>query len=118
MVNETGCDAVGIARGSLGNPWIFKEIADALEGKSDIKRPDGAELVKTITGHLDLSIEFYGEKKGILLFRKFLIWYTKGLPSAKFLRPVAFKASSRKEMLDVASDLGRIASRNSQEVKV
>jgi tRNA-dihydrouridine synthase B len=116
MFDETGCDAVGVARGSLGNPWIFREIAEALKGRFNTKRPESRELVNTIIEHLDLSIDLYGEKKGILLFRKFLIWYTKGLSAAKYLRPKAFHASSRQEMHDIALELGEVASRDLEEV--
>lgn len=118
MFEETGCDAVGIARGSLGNPWIFREIAAALEGRSYVGRPDCRELVNTIIEHLDLSINFYGEKKGVLLFRKFLIWYTKGIAAAKYLRPKASLAVSRGTVVDIVMELGRIVNSKLEAVGV
>jgi tRNA-dihydrouridine synthase B len=77
-IAATGCDAVMVARGSLGRPWIFEQIRQYRAGGAytDLAREKVANIV---LGHLDLMIESYGEKMGVLRFRKHLLWYTKGM---------------------------------------
>jgi tRNA-dihydrouridine synthase B len=63
----TGCDAVMIGRGAIGNPWIF-------EGRG-LEEVSFEELMSTIHEHLREMINFYGEDRGIILFRKHLVRY-------------------------------------------
>jgi len=98
MFDETGCDAVAIARGSLGNPWIFRDAMAYLEKGVIPARPDMDELSDTMLRHLELNCDFYGEKSGVILFRKLFAWYVKGLYEARQLKDQAFKAETRQEM--------------------
>ena len=98
MFDETGCDGLAVARGSLGNPWIFKEIKEYLKSGKIIKRPEEKEIAKVLRGHLDSSLDFYGEKNGVVIFRKFYIWYTKGLCKVRRLREQSSRASTRLEV--------------------
>ncbi len=77
-------DGLLIARGALGNPWIFKQIQEAL-ARQPISVISIKERLATIRTHLALHLEQYGEH-GIITFRKHLTWYFKGLPQAKRLR--------------------------------
>jgi tRNA-dihydrouridine synthase B len=86
-MEETGCDAVMVARGGLGNPWIFPEVSALCRGETIPARPGLEELRSIMNRHLDMSVEHHGEKVGVLNFRKFFIWYTKGLKNARLLRP-------------------------------
>ncbi len=105
MFDETGCDGVTIARGALGNPWIFRETVEFLRSGNMIQRPDIYEIINTIIAHLNLCIEYHGETDGIKIFRKFLVWYTKGFPGIRLLRNKAFRAKTREEMLDIIGEL-------------
>ena len=98
MFDETGCDGLAVARGALGNPWIFKEIKEYLKTGKLIKRPTEAEIAKVLREHLDSSLAFYGERNGVVIFRKFYIWYTKGMPMVRRLRE---RASRAKTLLEV-----------------
>jgi tRNA-dihydrouridine synthase B len=99
MFDETGCDAVGIARGCLGNPWIFREAAQYLDnGQMPVNPPLIGEIMETMTTHLDLAIAADGEENGTIKFRKFFAWYVKGLRETRDLRTAAFTASTRQEM--------------------
>jgi nifR3 family TIM-barrel protein len=71
MKQHTGCDAVMIARAAIGNPWIFR-------GK-DIHTVTLAEKAALIYRHLDLMLDFYGEERGLVLFRKHVVKYVRGL---------------------------------------
>ena len=76
-LEQTQADGVLIARGALGNPWIFKNIDKATLSLKDLK--------KTILEHANLQTEQYGEY-GMTLFRKHLMFYLKGLPHTKELK--------------------------------
>jgi nifR3 family TIM-barrel protein len=71
MQQHTGCDAVMIARAAIGNPWIF-------QGK-DIEQVTLAEKARLIYRHLDLMLDFYGQERGLILFRKHVVKYVRGL---------------------------------------
>lgn len=86
MFDETGCNAVAVARGSLGNPWLFREIKEYLERGRLLPRPSLEELIKTMRLHLRLLCDFYGDIRGVAHFKKFFIWYTRGFEGAKPMR--------------------------------
>jgi len=85
MVNQTDCDGVMVARGMLGNPWIFHQIRDLAETGS-VPPVSFEERAGTMAKHLALSVATFGEKQGILRMRKHLSWYVKGLPLASDFR--------------------------------
>ena len=97
MLDETGCNGLSIARGCLGNPWIFKEIKEYLKGKV-ILRPSKEEIAKVMLKHLSTSIDFYGTRNGVVIFRKFYSWYTKGLRKVRRLRESSSRAQTKLEM--------------------
>jgi tRNA-dihydrouridine synthase B len=101
MFDETGCDGVIIARGALGNPWIFGEAAGYLNGGALPQRPSREEVVGTMIRHLDLSCDHYGEEAATVLFRKFVGWYVKGMPDTKSLKEKSFSAETKRQMLDI-----------------
>lgn len=80
----THCDGVLIARGALGNPWIFQDIDGVLNGTT----PAVMELTERMAvarRHAALHVEQYGPG-GMVTFRKHLTWYFKGFPGAKLVR--------------------------------
>lgn len=104
MLDETGCDGLAVARGSLGNPWIFKEIKEYLKSGKIINRPKEENIAKVLREHLDSSLDFYGERNGIVIFRKFYIWYTKGLCKVRRLRERSSRASTRPEVESIIQE--------------
>ena len=102
---ETGCDAVMVARGALGNPWIFREIAAAYGQGVPPSRPSMEELTQVMGEHLQMSVERHGEALGVIDFRKFFIWYTRGLKNARLLRPKAMLVSTPVEMQGLIDEL-------------
>ena len=78
MLEETGCDAISIGRGSMGNPWIFKRILNLINGIED-KAPSHEEIIQMALCHLDMVCEIKGENVGVREMRKHLAWYLKGL---------------------------------------
>ena len=79
MLDQTGCDGVMIARGGLGNPWLFREALDVLAGREP-RLPTPAETGATALRHLEMFVETFGERVALLEMRKHLCWYARGIP--------------------------------------
>ena len=75
---RTGCAGAMIGRGALGNPWIFRQTLNMLQGQPYQEISLG-EKEDTILRHLEMMVERRGEMYGLKEFRKHLIWYTRGL---------------------------------------
>lgn len=103
MLSQTGCDGVMIARGAMGNPWIFREAADLLAGRT-AEGPTREERHVTAIAHLELLCEFSGEKSGIPEMRKHLSWYVKGLPGATRFRVLANTIAEKERLLQAIND--------------
>jgi tRNA-dihydrouridine synthase len=71
ITRHTGCDGVMIARAAIGNPWIFQ--------RKDLHQITLAEKSKLIHRHLNLMLDFYGQERGLILFRKHVVKYVRGL---------------------------------------
>jgi len=82
---DTGCDGILIGRGAMGNPWLFREIADAMRGE-EIRRPGNAERLKLIGEHIDRMVVFKGERLAMLQMRTHIGHYIRGLPGAAEIR--------------------------------
>jgi len=105
MFDETGCDGVTIARGALGNPWIFREAAEYLASGVLLPRPGIPQVMEVMMKHLDLCCDYRGEKAGTVLFRKFFGWYVKGIANVKTLRESAYRAETKKQMRELIESL-------------
>jgi len=108
MLDETGCDAVAIARGALGNPWIFSQTIQFLENGTKAPSPSLEELIKTMKRHFELSCDFHGERIGVIIFRKFFYWYTRRIPGIKPLREKAFHAKIKEEITTTINELEKL----------
>ena len=75
---RTDCAGGMIGRGALGNPWIFRQTLNMLQGQP-CQEPSLEEKEDTILRHLEMMVEKRGEVYGLKEFRKHLIWYTRGL---------------------------------------
>ncbi|SHO54069.1 tRNA dihydrouridine synthase DusB [Anaerocolumna xylanovorans] len=83
---ETGCDAVMIARGAQGNPWIFKQIKEYMNNNTLSPKPSLKEAVDMMLYHGKLAVQYKGEYIGIREMRKHVAWYTYGYPMAARFR--------------------------------
>ncbi len=88
-LKSSGCDAVMIGRGAVGNPWIFSG-----------EKPEWAGIVTQIKDHLRIMIEYYGDK-GILIMRKHLVKYIRNMRNSAKLRALLVYATSEKEIIDI-----------------
>lgn len=101
MFDETGCDGVAIARGALGNPWIFRETKEFLKTGFVPQRPNIDEVADIMAAHLRASVAFHGPVMAPVGFRKLFAWYTKGFRDVKPLKDRAFRAKTEAEMLEL-----------------
>lgn len=85
MKEITNCDGIMVARGSQGNPWIFKQIENALKGK-EVPVVTEREKVEMCIRHYELAIKYDGEYKAVREMRKHASWYIKGLPRCTDIR--------------------------------
>ncbi|MBN1461258.1 MAG: tRNA dihydrouridine synthase DusB [Armatimonadetes bacterium] len=101
MREETGCDGVMIGRAALGNPWIFREAATALQGQPVPEAPTAQARIDLARRHVELALRDRGEKVGTREMRKHVAWYLRGFPMARALREQTNHARTRAEMLSV-----------------
>ena len=85
MLQQTGCAGVMIARGGLGNPWIFREI-ESLLATGQATPPTVAEREQVALRHLELFVDLAGERVALREMRKHLSWYARGLSGASSFR--------------------------------
>lgn len=98
MLKETGCDAVMVGRGALGNPWIFENLLNAERGLPE-RRPAFGEIRDVMEKFFGYYVEFAGGDESLAAkdMRKHLIWFTRGLSGSSFLR------AGIKDVADAAS---------------
>lgn len=102
-IEETKCDGALIARGALGNPWIFKQIEQKLAGETPME-VTMEERIRVVKEHLNLHLAQYGEEK-LPTFRKHLSWYFKGQPHFKQFRQELMTAPDRKTVEGILDGL-------------
>ncbi len=103
MLDETGCDGILVARGALGNPWIFKNIENYLENGETPKNPSSPAKRNAIKTHL-AYIEKYkdiGPANKIGFMGKVAMWYFKGHCNSKGIRSRISKVASYQELIDL-----------------
>ena len=103
MLDETGCDGILVARGALGNPWIFKNIENYLENGETPKNPSLPAKKKVIKTHL-AYIEKYkdiGPANKMGLMGKVAMWYFKGHCNGTRIRSRISKVASYQELIDL-----------------
>ena len=97
MMEETGCAGVSVGRGAFLNPWIFRATAHYLETGKLMAEPNFEERVRVMSRHLDRNIDFFGEERGCVLFRKVIPWYARRFgPSSEF-KKAAVRISKRSD---------------------
>ncbi len=107
MMEETGCDFVMIARGALGNPWIFKEALALWNGESLPEAPSFEEKVDTIKKQLTDLLAEKGEYAAVREMRKHVGWYLKGVYGSAEIRRQVNEIQEAKQLLELLENFKR-----------
>ena len=100
-----GVDGIMIGRATFGHPWIFREIKYYMEHGEPMPEPGIAEKVELARTHLDLSLKFKGEPRGIYEMRRHLSCYFKGLPDFKQTRMRMVTTLDRQELYSIFDEI-------------
>lgn len=98
MFEETGCDAVMIARAARGNPWIFREVNAYLKDRTVLRRPSRREVVRMILTHAQMEADVKGEKIAVREMRGHVSFYLKGFPGAARVRERVNRVTTLEEL--------------------
>lgn len=100
VFDSTGCDGIMIGQGAIQNPWIFKEIKYFLETGEHLQKVSIEDRIKLLTEHLKLSIQFKGERGGVIEFRKYYSGYLRSFPDVAKLRAELMKYYEIEPIID------------------
>jgi tRNA-dihydrouridine synthase B len=95
LLKRTGLDGFVVARGAVGNPWIFHDLRCVWENRPLPPAPDLAEQQQVMLEHLDMVMQGYPEKRAVGYFRKFLPSYARRHPQRKKMLPSLMKIKTR-----------------------
>ena len=105
MLLETGCDAVMIGRGSLGNPWLIKQCIEYIENDRIIDEPTISERISMIKKHYELLKQNTSERLAIMLIKTHALWYLKYIPNSKETKKRIVNITSENELYDELDSL-------------
>jgi len=105
MKDHYGVDGIMIGRAATGNPWIFKEIQNALAGIPAVPGPTVEERIAVILEHLTTSIPYKGERATLLEIRKMYSGYFRGVPDFKKRRMRLMTTSTLEEALLILKEV-------------
>lgn len=108
MLDRTGADGVGIARGAVGQPWIFRQIKEYLE-TSTYRSATPDEIKAAILTHAEMTVKTFGER-GLIDLRKHLAGYVKDFPGAAEMRTKLVRVSSIEDIKKALGPLSQIES--------
>ena len=110
MMAKTGCDGVVIGRGCQGRPWLFGDLANALNGSDERHRPGLAAVARAVYKHGEYLVDhFEDEFLGVRDLRKHIAWYFKGYPVGGELRSQLAMVSSLEELAGLLDQLDKNA---------
>ena len=100
-MRESGTDGVALARGAIGNPWLFNQVRAALAGQTVLPPPTLLEQYDVILQHYDLAETLYGAHRSASDMRKFGVYYAKLHPEETSVRDAFVRSKNRNEWLNV-----------------
>lgn len=104
MLEQTGCDAIMIGRGCLGNPWLIKECVNYLEQNIEPEQITKKEKLEMILEHLKRLENSKNEKVAVLEMRSHITWYLKGISNTNELKEQIFKINKIEELKKLIKD--------------
>ena len=104
MLDFTGCDAVMIGRGVLGNPWLINECVTYLETGIIPSKPSSKEKIEMLKRHYKLLVDTTSEKQAILEIRTHALWYIKGMPKSAYIKNEICKTKNSEDLFKILDD--------------
>ncbi|MCR5207465.1 MAG: tRNA dihydrouridine synthase DusB [Eubacterium sp.] len=102
MLEKTGCDALMVGRGALGNPWVFSKINAYLDECRVLPDPSVSEKMLTMLKHIKTIVEYKGEYTAMREARHHAAYYTKGLRGGAALRREMCRLERYEELEELA----------------
>ena len=107
IINQTGADGVMIARGAMGNPFIFRYIKEYLH-KGYYEKVSFDDIIDQIKEHYELALRFKSEKLVVNQMRKHVGWYIKGLYGASEYRNRVNKINSSEQIFELLDEYKKV----------
>jgi tRNA-dihydrouridine synthase len=104
MLDETGCAAVMVGRGALGNPWIFRRALSFISTGRLLPEPEPGERIAMAMRHLKDVAAFKGDETAASQMRKHLAWYMRGLKGAARVREAIMAAPTVSALQSVLAE--------------
>jgi len=108
MFDLTKCDGIMVARGIQGNPWIIKRLKKYFEDETIIDKPNVEEKINMAIKHLNLAIDYYGEKVAVPKMRKHISWYLKGMKNSTYVKDRINKLTKKDEIIKTLGEYKKI----------
>lgn len=99
VIDKTKADGVMLARGAMGNPFLFKEIKDYIN-KGFYEKPTSTQIIDQLIEQYKLELKYKKEKLVVTQMRKHLSWYIKGLENSSKIRDLVNKLNTIEEVMD------------------
>ena len=112
--NKYGVDGIMIGRSAIGNPWIFNEIKSYIKENKHIKNPSLNDRIETVKKHLDFSIQWKGERLGLIEMRRHYTNYFRGMDNFKKHRMKLILSESKNFTLETLNEISNIYSKNKE----
>lgn len=105
ILKYTGADAAMVARGAMGDPWLFERCLAALEGREVPAKPAWSQRIRVAVRQFERASESLGEKAACLEARKHFAWYLKGMPRASFFKGQIMSVCTLEDIYNVSRDI-------------
>jgi len=107
ILNHTGADIALVARGAMGDPWIFEQAKALLDGKEVPKHPPIGKRVEVALRQFEMAAEQKGERVACLEARKHYAWYLRGVPHAGYFKEKISKAATMDDLREITAGIKR-----------
>ncbi len=112
MLDETGCDAIMIGRGALGNPYLIKQVVTYLENGNLLPEQNPIDKMKTCLKHFDYLLKIKPEKVAVLEMRTHGAWYLKGLKDSVSVKNKLYQIKTKEEFTNTIQEYMETLSKN------
>ena len=103
MHNQTACSGIMLARGVMGNPWLFAEVSAEI-GARDYVPPQPRQRIEMAIRHYNMELNYRDQRNAVLFMRKHLSWYLKGMIDTASLKKEIFRQTCPEVIIQMLQD--------------